>query len=132
MIWTSGLATRVINRSTGKGFSVFSFRHINRWLLISDCRYFCFAGSLLQTRENMYAIANRPQSELPCCCWTRWTFTSRDFWFPYSALSCSCRSFLSTVVVAVVDLYTRPIVGGNKPVVSSYKVYLNAARWQMG
>ena len=31
-------------------------------------------------REQVSYIANRPQSELPCCC-TRWTLTSRDFLF---------------------------------------------------
>ena len=50
MMWMSGLATRVINCSTRNGSSIFSFRHISRWLLISDCRYFWkpTSGFLLQ------------------------------------------------------------------------------------
>ena len=51
IIWMSGLATRVINRSTGKGFTVFFFRHVHRWLLISPCLYFCFATSHFRSQE---------------------------------------------------------------------------------
>lgn len=103
----SGLATRVINRSIGNGFRVFFLRQDKKWLLISRCLYLCFTGSLPLARENMYAIANRPQSELPCCCWTRWTFTSRDFLLAYRALSWSWKSFFKVPLYRLSYTFTQ-------------------------